>query len=147
MAYSYVKYTGALMTAAYGGVADVLGIQEIVIEQKAKPVPKKIDTTTAPATSYEWTTDPLGGDGAPACTVTIKMLLSQTDYSDTPAGILAEAIGVAGALAVVPTVAGEHFDLADAYLSKRTVSPKVREFVPVTVVLDSAISAGAWTAT
>lgn len=145
MAYSYAKYTSKAMTASYGTLADILGIQEITISQKAKPLAKKVDTTTAPATSYEKTTDPLGGDGSASCTVTIKGLLGATDYGDTPTGITPLVMGASAALEVVP-VAGEHFKLAGAYLQKRSVSPKVREFVPYNLTLESAISAGAWTA-
>lgn len=145
MAYSYTKYTAKAMTASYGTLADVLGIQEVTISQKAKPLAKKIDTTTAPATAYEKTADPLGGDGSASCTVTIKGLLGATDIGDTPTGVTPLAMGDKAALEVVP-VAGEHFKLANAYLQKRSVSPKVREFVPYTLTLGSAISAGAWTA-
>jgi hypothetical protein len=147
MAYAYVKHTGMSMTASFGTLANILGPQEITIDQKARPLTKKIDTTTAPATSYENTADPLGGAGSASCTVTIKTLASATDYTDTPPGLTKLAMDYSAALAIVPTVAGEHFDLAAAYLTKRVISPKVREFVPVTVTLASAVSAGAWTVT
>jgi hypothetical protein len=147
MAYAYVKYTGKAMTASFGTLANILGLQKITISQKAKPLAKKIDTTTAPATSYELTTDPLGGAGSASCTVTINALASATDYTDAQPGLTNLAMDYSAALAIVPTVAGEHFDLAAAYLTKRAISPKVREFVPVTITLASAVSAGAWTVT
>jgi len=143
-----VKYTGKAMTASWASTPALAsyGLRQIEIVETAAPLPAQIDTTTAVATAYEYTADPLGGKGAAHTTVTFTGLADSLDYAT--AGWSKAARNTPHALTVYPAgnvATNNLFTLTNAEVTSYRESVTVAGYTGYTVVLEET-AVGAWSA-
>jgi len=125
---AHAEFTGksAGSTFSYDGVGT--GWQKITIAEKGQPIPEQLDTTAAGDAAWVFIDDPLGGKGAPSCTITVDGLLSSLDHQDT--GLLSKAIDGTGDVIVKTKASGDEFTLTAARFSGMDVGAAFAEVQP-----------------
>jgi hypothetical protein len=96
---AYTKFTGKGILVTFNSIV-LEGIDSVEITSDASPLPEMMDTTTATASAYEMTEDPLGGKGTPKSSVRVTMLDSKVSYGDSK--IIKQVMGVSATLLVQP---------------------------------------------
>jgi hypothetical protein len=70
---SHTVYTGKLYGATVKVGATAIGRwKQIVVAEKFRPVSEQMDVTDSADDHWEYLDDPLGGKGAPSCTITVS---------------------------------------------------------------------------
>lgn len=138
---TYTKFTGMKIGVSFNALT-ILGIDEVEIAEDGAGLPKLIDTTTAPATGYEKTADPLGSDTPPKTQVRVSGLASSADF-DT--GGWLGLLGTTYPLVVLPqhTTAASGFTLTNAYLEEIVTTEKVTDYTRRAYTFN-AEEAGVW---
>lgn len=147
----YTKFKGSSVTITFGvGPVACGGVTEVTIDDKAEPDAAQEDTTSAPASAYEMTADPLGGKGNPSSTVTVKAFKDKVGVATggwyKPAVV---AMGTEYACVVEPSghVAGDNsWSHAALRMQTRVTHLAVEEYATATYTLQSADAAGTWAA-
>lgn len=129
---SLTKYTGKDMAATFDVASPFAlnGLQTLEIVETAAPLPEQMDTTTAVASAYEFTADPLGGRGTAKTTVTAGGLMSNADYADT--GYAAIALNTLDSLTIYPagnTATYNKCVAGNCYFRGLRVTASVRDWI------------------
>jgi len=138
------KYTGKSAGTTLDVGSNIMpGWDEITIEENGRPLPATKDVTDAEDTAYSLVDDPLGGDGAPNCVLTVKGFISVTDHQDTN-GWLALAKGTAYAVVVTVKALGDTWTQADMVFKDLGLGAAVAEVMPFNAKFTHSTLAGAW---
>jgi hypothetical protein len=140
---TYTKFTGMKIGVAFNALT-ILGIDEAEVAEDGAGLPKLLDTTTAPATVYENTADPLGSATPPKTQARVSGLASNADY-DT--GGWLTLLGTTYELVVLPqhTAGASGFTLTNAYLASIDTIIEVGAYTRRVYTFEAEES-GAWAA-
>ncbi len=124
------------------------GVTEVMISDKAAPDAAQEDTTSAPATSYTMTADPLGGKGSDSSQVVVKAFKDKVGVATGGwYKAAAVAMGTDYAVAIEPSgsVGGDQvWSHTTMQMTQRVTHLAVEEYATATYTLESADAAGTW---
>lgn len=141
---AFTKFKPSNITVTHGAI-NIQGIQSVDITENAAPVPAEEDTTSAPASSYEMTKDPLGGKGAASVSVVIRGLASKRDVTDS--GMSTIAYDTAATLTIKVNGASggdDQFTVTSCNFKGYQWGVPVTGYVPYTATFTKAVGSGTW---
>lgn len=146
---AYTKFKGQSVGITLGAALTACGgVTEVTISDKGGPDVAQEDTTSAPASVYEFTADPLGVKGKPSCTVTVNAFKDRLGVATGGWYKAATiAMGTSYACAIEPSgsvATNTTWSHTGLRMTTRVTTLNVEDWAKCTYTLESATDHGAW---